>query len=115
MLGNLNSTLALQTELAYSAEPGNQLNASKQHGNFKEAAENFEAFFVHQMMEMMFKGVKTDGVFRGGQAEKVFRSVMFEEMSKEISQSGQLGIADSIMRQMIQMQEELDQQNVQGV
>jgi flagellar protein FlgJ len=71
----------------------------------KTAAQSFEAFFVGQMMEYMTEGLKSDGVFGGGYAEDTWRSVMNQEYGKEIAKSGRLGISDSVMRAMVQMQE----------
>lgn len=45
----------------------------------REAAESFEAFFIGQYIEHMFAGIRTDGMFNGGQGEKVFRSLLMQE------------------------------------
>ena len=48
----------------------------------QKAAEDVEAFFLSQVFETMFAGVKTDGPFGGGQGEKVFRSMLVQEYGK---------------------------------
>jgi len=70
----------------------------------KRAAEDFESVFVAQMMEPMFQGLKTDGMFGGGQGEGVFRSLMIQEVGKEISAAGGIGIANAIYGEMLRMQ-----------
>ena len=70
----------------------------------RKAAEDFEAVFVAQMMEPMFQGLKTDGMFGGGQGEAVFRSLMIQEVGKEISKSGGVGISDAVFGEMLRMQ-----------
>ncbi len=75
----------------------------------KEAAKQFEGFFVGQMMEYMSAGLKADGVFGGGQAEETWRSLLNQEYGKEIAKSGKLNIADSVMKSMLQMQEKRTQ------
>jgi len=70
----------------------------------KKAAEDFESVFVSQMMEPMFQGLKTDGMFGGGSGEQVFRSLMIQEVGKEISAGGGIGIADSVYGEMLRMQ-----------
>ena len=45
----------------------------------KESAESFEAFFLTRMMESMFEGVSTEGMFGGGHAEKIYRSLLLDE------------------------------------
>ncbi|MGY8959020.1 MAG: rod-binding protein [Alphaproteobacteria bacterium] len=74
-------------------------------GQVKKAAEDFEAFFISQFVETMLSGIKTDGPFGGGNAEGIYRSMMAQEYGKSIAASGGLGIADSVQKAMIQMQE----------
>jgi Rod binding domain-containing protein len=76
----------------------------KQKQAAKKAAEDFEAVFIAQMMEPMFKGLKTDGPFGGGNGEMVFRSLMIQEVGKEIAGAGGIGIADGVYREMLKMQ-----------
>jgi len=71
----------------------------------REKAEDFEAVFLSQMLRPMFDTVPTDGMTGGGQAESVYRGLMVEEMGKSISKSGGIGIADSIYRELIKLQE----------
>jgi Rod binding domain-containing protein len=69
------------------------------------AAKEFEGMIIGQLLEPMWAGVKTDGAFGGGTGEMVFRSLMIQEMGKDIANSGGIGLADDIMRTMLQMQE----------
>lgn len=85
---------------------GNLTGANAQSPEkMKQAAQSFEAFFVGQMMEYMSAGIKADGVTGGGQAEDTWRSMLNQEYGKQIAQSGRLGIANSVMQAMIQLQE----------
>ena len=77
-------------------------------GKVKQAAQQFEAFFVGQMMEYMSEGIKADQTFGGGQAEDTWRSMLNQEYGKEIAKTGQLGIADKVMKSMIAAQEKRD-------
>lgn len=70
-----------------------------------KTAEDFEAFFLSQMFEHMFDGVSTDGPFGGGQAERIYRSLMVQEYGKQVARAGGVGIADSVKREMLQLQE----------
>lgn len=72
----------------------------------EETAEDFEAFFLSQVFSEMFSGIETDPLFGGGPGEGVFRSMMIQEFGKSVAQSGGVGIADSVMREMIALQEE---------
>ena len=77
---------------------------NKQKAAAKKAAEDFESVFVSQMMEPMFEGLKTDGLMGGGNGEAVFRSLMIQEVGKEIAKGGGIGISDGIYKEMLRMQ-----------
>jgi len=74
-------------------------------GKMRDAAQEFEAVFISQMMKPMFEGLSTEAPFGGGQAEEMYRSLMIDEYGKTIAKSGGIGIADQVMREMLQMQE----------
>ncbi len=70
-----------------------------------EAAQDFAANFLSQMMEPMFAGLDTDGPFGGGHAEEVWRSFLLQEYGKVIAKSGGLGIADTVKQEILRAQE----------
>ena len=74
-------------------------------GTIREKAEEFEAFFLSQFLSQMFKGIKTDGPMGGGHGEAVYRELQFQEYGKVIAQNGGIGLADSIVRQLLHTQE----------
>lgn len=70
-----------------------------------EAGKQFEAFFIGQMFEYM--NTDLDGgssYFGGGHAEEMWRSMLNQEYGKEVAKSNSLGIAESVMRSLIQVQ-----------
>ncbi len=71
----------------------------------REAAVEFEAFFLSQVLESMFKGIKSDGMFGGGHAEGIFRPMLLQEYGKLLAQRGGLGLADAITRELLNTQE----------
>lgn len=71
----------------------------------RESAEEFEAFFLSQFLSQMFKGIKTDGPFGGGHGESIYREMQFQEYAKSIANNGGVGIADSIVRELMNTQE----------
>lgn len=71
----------------------------------RRAAEDFEAFVLTQMFELMFAGVDTDGPFAGGHGERLFRSLLMQEYGKAAAAQGGIGIADSIIRELLATQE----------
>ena len=73
--------------------------------NVRHTAEEFEGFFLSQMFGMMFTDINTDGLFGGGQGEKIFRSLLVDEYAKSTVSNGGVGIADNIVRQLLANQE----------
>jgi len=71
----------------------------------KQAAEDFEAFFISQVTETMFQGIETDGMFGGGNAEKIYRSMLIDQYGKSVAKSGGVGVSDQIMNSILEMQE----------
>ncbi|MCC6469550.1 MAG: rod-binding protein [Alphaproteobacteria bacterium] len=78
------------------------------HGDPKaaqKAAKEFEAMFLSQMFGHMFEGIKTDGLFGGGNAEKIYRSLLVDEYGKAMANAGGIGIADQVMKEILRNQE----------
>jgi flagellar protein FlgJ len=71
----------------------------------KEAAQEFEAFFISQMMDQMMSGIETNPTFGGGHGETMWRSMLNQEYGKQVARRGGLGIADHVMKSMLQAQE----------
>ena len=71
----------------------------------RKAAEDVEAFFLSQVFETMFTGIKTNGPFGGGQGEKVFRSMLVQEYGKAATKAGGFGLADEVQREILSLQE----------
>ena len=51
----------------------------------REAAQEFEAVFITQMLESMYSGLEPDPVFGGGNAEKIFRSMINEKTAQNMA------------------------------
>jgi peptidoglycan hydrolase FlgJ len=79
-------------------------NAQAQ-GELRRAAEEFEAVFLSEMLAPMFDSLETDGLGGGGMGEEIFRPLLVERYAESISRSGGVGIADSIVREFMRMQE----------
>lgn len=79
--------------------------AAKSRESVREVAEQFEGMFLSQMFGHMFKGIKSDGLMGGGNGEAIFRDMLVQEYGKEVSKHGGIGLADSIERQLLALQE----------
>lgn len=71
----------------------------------RQAAQDFEAVFLQTFVEQMWSGIETEGTFGGGNGEKIFRSMLNEEYTKQIAAQGGVGIADNVYREILKMQE----------
>ena len=105
MLGNITDTA--QVNYALHQQPQKALNNRKEFSEeeAQKAAEDFEAFFITTTLESMFADVKTDGLMGGGTAEKIYRSMMFNEYGKLMAKNGGVGVSDQVMASIIAMQE----------
>jgi len=102
--------IADNAKVQYSLQPQanvklNMVNKAFDEKEAKAAAEDFEAFFITTTLESMFAGVKTDGLMGGGSAEKIYRSMLFNEYGKLMAKSGTVGVSEQIMSSLIAMQE----------
>ncbi|ABS64164.1 hypothetical protein Plav_2555 [Parvibaculum lavamentivorans DS-1] len=70
-----------------------------------ETAQDFEAQFVSTLFQSMYEGVGEDDPFSGGPGETMFRSMLVDQYGRQMAQSGGIGIADAVYREMLQMQE----------
>jgi Rod binding domain-containing protein len=99
------ATLGLTARAALANTPVKAPTTTKDANAAAKAAEEFEAIFIAQFLGSMFQGVRTDGPFGGGPGEEIFRSLMLEQYGKRIAADGGFGLADSVKRQLISLQE----------
>ncbi len=72
----------------------------------RKAAQDFEALTLGEMLKPMFATVDTSkGRFGGGQGEAMWKPMLVEEMAKTIAKNGGIGLADSVMKELLHMQE----------
>lgn len=103
-IGSLSSSpAALGAQGAQGAQGAGQplqLNAKA-----KAAAKEFEAVFLGQMTKIMMESVDQGEMFSGGHGEEMFRGVMAEDLGREMVKGRGIGIADTVMAEMIRMQQ----------
>lgn len=98
------STLQTKLSLSNSAAPPDVSRARTIEGA-RKVAEEFEAFFLGQMLKPMFEGIKAEKPFGGGPAEDLWRTLQVEEYGKSLARAGGIGIADAVFKEIIKMQE----------
>lgn len=73
--------------------------------NADAAARDFEAVFIAQMFEQMFADLPTDGPMGGGTGERIFRSLMIQEVGRQMASQGGMGLAPIVKRELLALQE----------
>lgn len=71
----------------------------------RKTSEDFEAFFISQMLQPMFENLNTEAPFGGGNSERIWRSLMVDEYGKMVVKNGGVGVADAVMKEMLKTQE----------
>ena len=90
---------------AAPASPGT-LSSPAQIGHLRAQAQELEGIFINTLMKEMFSSLKTDSeALGGGFAEDTWRGMQAEQMSSAISDAGGIGLADSIMGDLLKIQE----------
>ena len=83
----------LDSTLAQSTATAPRLSHTDDPAKARQAGEEFEAFFLSQMVEHMYSGLDPDALFGGGESENVYRSLLFQEYGKALAHGGGVGSA----------------------
>lgn len=87
-----------------TAERGNQLRRqaaqSADDRKLREACQGFEAMFLSMMYKEMRKTVHDNPLFGTSNGEKIWQSMLDDEMMNNVSKSGGVGLADMMYEQL---------------
>lgn len=82
-------------------------NSSKIQGHgridekrLEKACQEFESILIHQMMKTMRQTIPRTGFMAEGKERNIFQALFDEEISKNISKRGGLGLGKMLLRQM---------------
>jgi flagellar protein FlgJ len=84
--------------------PSTDMSNVKTREQAEAVAQQFERMFIAEMLRPMFEGIETDGEFGGGNAEATFRPMLIDEYANAIAKGGGVGIADSVLKEILRMQ-----------
>ena len=79
--------------------PG-EMNQSNPVKSLDKVCKEFETLFAHQLLKTMNESVP-EGSLDEGSADGIYKDMFYQELAKSIGQSGALGIAD-ILKKNIQ-------------
>ncbi len=105
MIMNQMTMQALQSTTPFTSEYTQTNDIDLMRQKARKTAEEFESFFLSQFIETMSAGISTDGIFGGGQGEKIFRSMQSQEYAKSMTKIGGIGIADAVYQEILKLQE----------
>jgi Rod binding domain-containing protein len=88
--------------LAAAAQPAKP--AVDRNSPAYKAAQDFESVFLGQMVAQMYTGLDAQGPFGGGFAEQTYRSLLYQELGRQMSAGGGVGIADAVYAEMVRLQ-----------
>ncbi len=71
-----------------------------------QVAEDFEAFFLGQVLQPLFSDSGAEKPFGGGMAEDMWRTLQVDEYGKAMARAGGVGIADAVLQEILRLQEE---------
>ena len=78
-----------------------QLAAGNDRSALKEAAIEFEAYFIQMMFRTMRQTIDRENSFLPpSQAEKIFEDMLFEEASNAAARAGGIGLASFMYKQL---------------
>jgi len=76
-------------------------NLSEDDAALMEAAKEFEAYFLNMMLKAMRDTIDTDnGFLPQSESQRIFQDMLDEHTTRAASQSGGMGLAQQIFRQM---------------
>lgn len=73
---------------------------NKDKEKLKEACNQFEEYFLNQLMKQMRSTVVESSLVKKGQAEEMFTEMLDQELTKKSVKSGGIGISDMLFNQL---------------
>jgi flagellar protein FlgJ len=65
-----------------------------------KACIDFESLFIKQMLDVMRKSVKKEGLLDGGMSEEIFTDMLYSEYAGKMAETAQFGLASMIYDQV---------------
>lgn len=73
---------------------------SEDDKKLREATKDFEALFIKQMLDSMKKTVNKSGLLDGGMGQEIFEDMLYDEYSKQMADTANLGISEMMFAQL---------------
>ena len=79
--------------------------ASGNRSAAKDAAKEFEAVFLNNMLQMMFTDLEEGGTWGAGNGAEAWRGMLVNEYAEAIADAGGIGLASAVERELLALQE----------
>lgn len=66
----------------------------------RQACADFEAIMLNQLLNMARESLPEGGLFDGGHAENIYRSMQDEELSKQLASGKGMGLGELLFQQI---------------
>ncbi|MCB0319224.1 MAG: rod-binding protein [Bdellovibrionales bacterium] len=112
-IGSPNADLLANVTLAQSRKAEQQLSSLKRltdstkdtskvdrRQKIENAAEDFEALMLNEMLKSMWKTIPQDGMFSGGNEEAYYRDMLNQALAESISKQNSIGIKEVIVEDL---------------
>jgi peptidoglycan hydrolase FlgJ len=85
---------------SYPLNPSQVRKPVDRSSDLYKACVDFESIFIKQMLDVMRKSVKKEGLLDGGAGEEIFSDMLYGEYAKKMAETAQFGLSDMIYRQL---------------
>jgi len=100
------SGLTSPSMLGASRPNAGQMTSPAQMGHLKAQAQELEGVFLNTLMKEMFSSLHSEkDLGGGGFGEDTWRDMQAEQLANSVADAGGVGLADSIMGDLLKIQE----------
>jgi flagellar protein FlgJ len=87
------------------AQRGEQLSEAE----VREVGKKFESLMLHQMLSLMRKSIPKNELFGESHATEMYRDMFDQQIAETVASSGQSGIGESIVQEILRQQQQKTQ------
>ena len=101
----------ITNDLQKSFQADSTLTVKDKNSALRKQCTEFESFLYNSMLKSMRNTVPEDGLFSGGNAENIYRSMLDQQYSQMMSKKMDSGIADALYNQLMLKQHKIETLN----
>ncbi len=95
------TTFQLQKSLqAVDTMKEKQLQAAAENKKMEDACKDFEAILLNQLLSAMRESIPEGGLFEKSHGEKIYQSMLDEEMTRQMAHGKGMGFARMLYQQL---------------